>query len=224
MLREARVSAEWDGITRGATLHAGHAAMRHALADAARAYDWPRALALLRENPALVNTARPDGDALFAPLHQAAHGGAPRPVVDEIVGLGAWRTLRNGRGEIPADIAARRGHRHLAEILRPVLVRPVADGDLARMQAGFHALIRERAADLVDRHALRLPELEPLREVESVRIWFAVPGMYGGFAYELRAEGEPHLLVESWSRVVGGSGQRHVIGAGGTRLVAEGFV
>jgi hypothetical protein len=45
--------------------------------------------------------------------------------------------------------------------------------------------------------------------------------MYGGFSYRLDGD---HLIVESWSRVVGGSGQRHVIDERGTRLVADGFV
>jgi len=45
--------------------------------------------------------------------------------------------------------------------------------------------------------------------------------MYGGFSYHLRRE---ELIVESWMRIVGGSGQRHVITEHGARLVDEGFV
>ena len=49
--------------------------------------------------------------------------------------------------------------------------------------------------------------------------------MYGGFAYSLSIAGEePTLTVESWCRVVGGSGQRHVITPDRTELVEEGFV
>ena len=39
-----------------------------------------------------------------------------------------------------------------------------------------------------------------------------------------RADSGWHLTAESWSRVVGGSGQRHEMTAHETRLVAEGFV
>ena len=115
---------------------------------------------------------------------------------------------------------------------RGVLERPVefVVRHVQGLPKGSFRAVRDAFFELVEQDCLVIfgpwvsENGEPLREVESVRIWFAVPGMYGGFAYELRAEGEPHLLVESWSRVVGGSGQRHVIGAGGTRLVAEGFV
>ncbi|MCY4505399.1 MAG: hypothetical protein OXG35_00345 [Acidobacteria bacterium] len=56
-------------------------------------------------------------------------------------------------------------------------------------------------------------------------MWFAVPGMYGGFSYRLEVDDvRPQLVSESWCRVVGGSGQRHAITPGGSQLVEEGFV
>jgi hypothetical protein len=49
--------------------------------------------------------------------------------------------------------------------------------------------------------------------------------MYGGFYYRLDAAGvDAKLISESWSRVVGGSGQRHEVTSEGSRLVDEGFV
>jgi hypothetical protein len=45
--------------------------------------------------------------------------------------------------------------------------------------------------------------------------------MYGGFSFWLE---EDALIVESWSRVVGGSGKRHRIDADGTTLLEAGFV
>lgn len=49
--------------------------------------------------------------------------------------------------------------------------------------------------------------------------------MYGGFSYWFEGENEQTLLVvESWCRVVVGSGQRHEINVQGSRLVDEGFV
>ncbi|MEJ9077829.1 hypothetical protein WKY82_05350 [Gordonia malaquae] len=50
---------------------------------------------------------------------------------------------------------------------------------------------------------------------------FAYPGMYGGFNMSIEVDG---LIVSSWSRVVGGSGQRHAITERGCELVEEGFV
>ncbi|XVU28224.1 hypothetical protein ACQPZJ_14615 [Actinoplanes sp. CA-054009] len=72
-------SLTWDGITRAESLSEEAARLRHDLADRARGYDWPGVFALLAEFRAvsLVNTSRPDGRSWFAPLHQAAHGGAP---------------------------------------------------------------------------------------------------------------------------------------------------
>jgi hypothetical protein len=134
--------------------------------------------------------------------------------------------LPNARGERPVDVAERCGHRRAAEILRPVLLRRVPAGVLSVVQTHFHAVIRGRADDLVRKSSLRLPELGPLLEIPADEtIWFAVPGMYGGFAYRLRTDGvEAVLVAESWCRVVGGSGQRHEITSRGSRRVAEGFV
>jgi len=47
------------------------------------------------------------------------------------------------------------------------------------------------------------------------------PGVYGGFSVELY---KGRLHVESWSRVVGGSGRAWVITADRTTLIDEGFV
>ena len=55
-------------------------------------------------------------------------------------------------------------------------------------------------------------------------MWFAVPGMVGGFSCAPQAEGDATTLVSaSWSRVVGGSGQRHAITRNGCTRVEEGF-
>jgi hypothetical protein len=60
-----------------------------------------------------------------------------------------------------------------------------------------------------------------LHEVPGQRVWFSVPGMYGGFDITLR---QGNLDVRSWCRVVGGSGQAHLITPEGAVLVDEGFV
>lgn len=65
----------WDGIARAETLNEDAVETRHALADAAKRYNWPRVLRLIAEHQELVNTCRPGGSSLYAPSHQAAHGG-----------------------------------------------------------------------------------------------------------------------------------------------------
>lgn len=97
--------------------------------------------------------------------------------------------------------------------------------DLRAIERHLHAVMRERAAELIDQHAVALPQLGPPYPSEKAKAWFPIPGMYGGFSYWLEGEGaQLRLVTESWCRVVGGSGQRHVITAHGSELVAEGFV
>jgi hypothetical protein len=102
---------------------------------------------------------------------------------------------------------------------------PRVDQDtLSAIQHNFHAVIRGRAADLIDEHCLKLPELTPLLTSAERKAWFQVPGMAGGFSYWLEGEGEQtKLITESWSRVVWGSEQRHEVTAQGSRLVDAGF-
>lgn len=94
---------------------------------------------------------------------------------------------------------------------------------LSTLQLHLHDLIRSRAGDQLDGHDRALPDL--LNEPPSGRpVWFAVPGMNGGFSYRLAPDDPPRLIVESWSRTVAGSGRRHVITADGWELVEAGFV
>ena len=94
-----------------------------------------------------------------------------------------------------------------------------------RIQAHFHALIREIASVYRRQYDLRLPELEPLLEFDKLPFWFEVPGMYGGFSYIFDTDGvKAKLIVESWCRVVEGSGQRHEVSSAGYKVVDKGFV
>ena len=98
---------------------------------------------------------------------------------------------------------------------------------LTSIETRFHDVINGRCHFL---EWAKDPEREMPRVTEDLigrsdREWFPVPGMYGGFAYSLSIAGEePTLTVESWCRVVEGSGQRHVITPDRTELVEEGFV
>ena len=137
----------------------------------------------------------------------------------------AFRTLQNARGERPVDVAERQGHRHLLDVLAPQYKHHVPIGVLLKVQVHFHQVIRGRVDDLVKKQSLRLPELEPLLELDRPRMWFQVPGMYGGFNYWLETtRGRVKLVSESWCRVADGSGQRHEVTSAGNQLVEEGFV
>lgn len=212
----------WDGIRRAGTLSEEAAARRGELADAAKHYDWERMFDLLSQDPSLVNSSRPDGTSLYAPLHQVAHAGAPVGVAQRLVEMGAWRTLQNVRGERPVDVALRMGHRHLLGALMPAYVRHVPPGVLLRIQAHFHDVIRSRAEEAVRKDGLRLPELEPLLELQEPRMWFPVPDMYGGFSYWLEVDGvDAKLVSESWSRMNWDSEQKHKITPIGSTLIED---
>jgi len=215
----------WDGVTRLEALNDDAAKARMALADAAKSYDWPTVFDLLSRHGEFVNSCRSGGKSLFAPLHQAAHAGAPVEIAHRFIQMGAFRTLQNARGERPVDVAERKGHHHLREVLDPVLKHLVPVGVLLKIQFYFHEVIRGRIDRELPNHGLRLPELEPLLELDRAHMWFPVPGMYGGFSYRLESTGvDAKLVAESWCRVVGGSGQRHEITSKGSKLVDEGFV
>jgi hypothetical protein len=217
--------ARWDGLTSEVHLVPRAVAIRHALADAAKTYRWPAMLDLLEEHPDLVNTTRLGGRSLYTPLHQAAHGGAPPDVATKLVDIGAFRTLRDANGEAPVDIARRLGHRGLVDILKPVYRRRVDLEALGVLEGRFHEVIWQRVDEPVTADTIRLPVLEPLLELPKPAMWFAVPGMYGGFSFTLRGtRTKPVLISESWCRIVDGSGQRHKITLDGVELVEEGFV
>jgi hypothetical protein len=219
------MSVLWDGMTQPETINESSLQSRIELADAAKAGDWTKVLTVLESDSSLINVCRPGGKSLFAPIHQAAYCGAPESVVQRLIDAGAWRTLQNSRGERAVDVAQRRGHAHLFQLLEPVIKHRVPMGVLLKVQSNFHEVIRGRVDELVQQHQLRLPELEPLFELDTAEMWFPVPGMYGGFSYRLETFGvDANLVAESWCRVSEGSGQRHQITSRGSQLVAEGFV
>ena len=219
------MSVLWDGMTQRETINESSLQSRIELADAAKAGNWSKVLTVLESDSSLINVCRPGGKSLFAPIHQAAYCGAPESVVQLLLDAGAWRTLQNSRGERAVDVAQRRGHAHLFPLLEPVFKHRVPIGVLLKVQSNFHEVVRGRVDELLQQHQLRLPELEPLLELDAAEMWFPVPGMYGGFSYRLESFGvDAKLVSESWCRVAGGSGQRHQITSKGSQLVAEEFV
>jgi hypothetical protein len=219
------MTAVWDGITQPSALGSEAIQARMALADAAKAQNWSVVFEILDTFSDWINACRPGGNSQFAPLHQVAYSGAPDEVAKRLIRLGAFRTIQNARGERPLDVAERMGHSHLLQVLKPRLKQAVPLGILLKIQSHFHSVIRGRIDSELPNHGLRMPELEPLLELTDPQIWFPVPGMYGGFNFRLVSTGvQAKLEVESWCRVVGGSGQRHEITPEGSALVEEGFV
>ncbi len=105
-------------------------------------------------------------------------------------------------------------------------MRPLPnDIDLQAIQTNFHQVILGRVADLIQKHQVDLPTLSFPLNSKNEKLWFPIPGMYGGFSYWFEQEDKViKLICESWSRVVGGSGQRHEITEDNFQLVDERFV
>jgi hypothetical protein len=190
----------------------------HAVADAARDYQWARLLDLLTRDPERINAGRIGGTSGYAPLHQAAHGGAPAEVVQALLNLGAFRSLRTTAGEQAVDIARQHGHQHLLNLLTPKPTLTFAATKLAAVEAGVHQVIRDREdiQRLLEGVTVRFPPLELLTETPENELWFPIPGMYGGFHLQLgQVAGEPICIVDSWIRVVEGSEERRLVSTGG---------
>jgi hypothetical protein len=201
----------------------------HRLADAAKAGRWAEVFEVLELQWVSVNQWRIGGTSWFTPLHQAAWHGASASVVTGLLERGALRSLPARDGHTAYDVAVLRGQDHLLELLDSrTSLPPERAADLDR---GLASVIDSRlrlpegiaasyGKPLED--CLRYPPVAVLPECPDQRLWFAVPGMYGGFSIALMKSN--YLYVESWMRVVGGSGQAHVITHEGVTLVDEGFV
>jgi len=230
----------WNGVLDPTQYNPAALAARHQLADAAKAGDWSLVLRMLdqRGTPLTANDWRPGGTAWFTPLHQAAWHGAAAKVAEELVARGALRSLTDSRGRTALDIRTEHNSAEFAAkgagtdshmSLRAVLSPPASPLSPARTRA-----LDDQLSEVIERRiggvlyegrdpqaVLRYPPVAILHETPARRLWFPVPGMHGGFDIQLR---DGYLEVASWCRVVGGSGQRHVITEDRTTLVEEGFV
>ena|SRR5680860_231844 len=104
----------------------------------------------------------------------------------------------------------------------------IPDDTLSAIQQHFHQLIRKRAGHLIEKHDIELPKLAPLLEEGALvnhlgkpGAWFPVDGWYGGFNYWLDGS---KLMVDSWCRIIQGSGQRHEVTSEGFTLVEDEIV
>ncbi|MGG5171049.1 hypothetical protein ACQR35_02570 [Pseudarthrobacter sp. J1738] len=212
---------EWPGVLDPERLNASLVETNFRVSDAARVGKWDEVFRLLDSDSFVhVNQWRVGGGSWFTPLHQAAWHGAPVVIVNRLLRLGAWRSLRNADGDRPIDIAAKRGHHHLFTALAVPDLTLQEQQNFTSWDAHLAGLIAERTRTLTPTRFRQVPtEILALDDLES--LWVPYPGMYGGFDVSIYKN---RLFVESWSRVVGGSGQAHVITERDCVLVDQGFV
>jgi hypothetical protein len=232
----------WLGIVDPTPVRDEIVAASHRLADAAKIGDWSTVFDLLDDphDGVNINWWRPGGPAWYTVLHQAAWHGAPADVAGELIRRGALRSLRDSRGRTAYDIrgqrdlAAKHPNRIAAQQRKSLVLRerylkpppsPLAPATIGALDRHLAGVIDSRIRDVLDdgsdpRRLLRYPPVEILHEVPGQRLWFLVPGMYGGFEITLVKD---FLEVTSWCWNVDDSGQRHLITTAGAILVAERF-
>ncbi|KAH3827456.1 uncharacterized protein LOC127881808 [Dreissena polymorpha] len=203
-----------------------HANGHQELAELGSTCNWSELIDFLKQNPSFINKSRlavRDGPLsdLNTPLHWAAIGAAPCEIFEELIALGAAKSLKNSEGKTAFDIAA--DIIEDAELLDIIRVPPEITekaSEIEKLEKGLHAAIKGRADNLITQNGQVLPQVGFL--FEKKEFWFPISGMYGGFSVSLCEKG---IETSSWCRVAGGSGQRHVIDReGNVELEEEGFV
>jgi hypothetical protein len=219
------IEFEWCGIVKSDMFSNDWQILIKKLEQVIKAHEWDEMFTILDKDPELINTCFLDSPSWHAPIHQLALENSPSEIIEKILSMGAWRTLKTINGDKAIDIANKKGYQHLAKLLGPVYRHTPDIKVLSEIQRHFHQVIIGRISVIPDWQSLRLPDLEVLLEIKQSHMWFSVPGMYGGFDYKLVFKGKTlKLISDSWSRIVGGSGERHEITSKGSKLVEQGFV
>jgi len=220
--RHGHRCVKWDGVLRRDDYKPGFVRARDQLADAARVARWDRVLELLCVPSAGLaanhwrvgasrgsrRCTRPPGTAHRRTRSASSSRWAPR--------ARSPRPTDAPRGSSPQPPgtmtrpAARARAAQSRRCRGPRRPRPTP-GSAGR--ATHPAAPDLRAATVSDGTA------DGVRAGDACRV--PDPGMYGGSSITLVQDG---LDVESWSRVVGGSGQAHHITTDATALIDEGFV
>ncbi|KAK3089285.1 hypothetical protein FSP39_002358 [Pinctada imbricata] len=200
------------------------------VARLAEQHQWQDLIKVLRDRYDLINMCSLPKDqsdlpnlTLLTPLHHAVIGKAPKEVFEELLKLHASRTYKNKEGLTAYDIGKSNG---LDEDILKMIEIPEEirkqEIEIKNMEEGLHKLILDRVEHLIQETGIQLPQLSYLFEFGS--FLYHVPLMYGSFSVK-KAKKDKGIMVESWSRIVGGSGQRHRINKKGKiKLKAEGFM
>jgi hypothetical protein len=196
-----------------------------AIDQALAAGDWPSVIQVLGGCPDLVNAVFPKNRKQSTLLHMAAVGEASPYFVEELLRLGAFRTVKDASGLQAVEIAERTGAEHLLTLLRPETNRNLEPDRLSFIQEMFHGFLRTFMLAYKTPVPLRLPQLSIFTEVDQLRVWFPIPMMAGGCNFWIEEEERKSVLhAQTWCRISGGSGMHHQITPFEITLIEEGFV
>ncbi len=157
-------------------------------------------------------------------------------LVDEKYNIKFWLPFENFELTSPLPKNLEEYNIYMHNVIKFINKRNKRISDFNKLliiQQRFHQLIFYRAEEYKLEYFLNLedkelPTIDDIIESETDDFfeskWYGVPGMYGGFRYRLKKEDDNVFLIsESWSRVCGGSGERHHISIEGTKLIEKGF-
>lgn len=135
---------EWCGIFTSNFLFKEKAQLRLKLAEYFKTRKWDKGLKILKQRPDLVNIPFLDDPLWFAPLHQGAYNKAPLKVIQKLLSLGAWRTLKTIKGEKPVDLCPKGTQEDLVKLLTPIYKRKADQNVLSQIEKHFHEVIIQR--------------------------------------------------------------------------------
>ncbi|KAK6354847.1 hypothetical protein TWF696_003979 [Orbilia brochopaga] len=215
---------EWTGGQIQDTYSDGYQNIRNQLADLAYTGRFDKAIELIQQNDCAnswrlrtadeFDTRPPTG---WTTLHQAAIlPTATLSHIERLITLGAYRNLRTlDTNETAYDLAKRHNRpRDILAALKPVNRRGLSDETIANLQRGQDEVIMSRVEKLVKEHKFRMPPVEVLIELQEMHFWCPIPGFYGGFHIQMLDDN--CIEMESFCRVVGGSGEKHIVNPDGT--------
>jgi hypothetical protein len=196
-----------------------------AIDQALAAGDWPSVIRVLEGSSDLVNAVFPKNRKQSTLLHMAAVGEASPYIVEELLRLGAFRTVKDASGLQAVEIAERAGADYLLTLLKPETNRNLEPERLSFIQEMFHGFLRTFMLAYKTPVPLRLPQLSVFTEVDRLRVWFPIPMMAGGCNFWIEEEERQSVLhAETWCRICDGSGMHHRITPFEITVIEEGFV
>ncbi|XP_075248809.1 uncharacterized protein LOC142341608 [Convolutriloba macropyga] len=164
---------------------------------------------------------------LWTALHQCAFLGASKETIEKFIQRGAFRSLKNSEGKTAYDLAVMKCRpTDIVELFKLPAEITENEKGIGLMEATLHKHILDRVEELIKKNNQSLPqvassfetykEVAPLfemrtreEEFDDDRLYYPVPGMYGGFSLWINSEDK--LVAESWVRICGGSEMRVII-------------
>lgn len=235
----------WFGDTYREGFSKEYLDLRDSLSDAAYRGDFDEVFRVLKivedlYGESWVNAPRlgidPSMTSGWAPIHQSAFMCASLANVQQLLEIGASKTLRTNWTDAnellyvdlcALEIAQEHGYSHLLEILEPRIKNLVPHSALDKVQSAFHQLIKSDLTTFANQEHLRLPELAMLTDMEIPEMWFPLkslenhPTSSRGYLYRLDGR---ELVVKAFGIRDVDDSRLYRISTTETREIIEGVI